>query len=345
MKNLTILLLVFLGSTSVLKANSEPSTYFNIYVPYVSQEEDETSALIVTAIYDNTIVNIIDDYQEGEEDNSYEGVLMAGQSYIHYMKDKAAKRFNSNNAHNKSNGDHFTITSNQLVYTSKSTKNDWQFNYVPAQIKSSVGQRFIVLASTEPGTESDLNVFAYDDNTTVSIKVISNTNTGNLEQSTVNLNEDSVLLQRTLRTGEDLIHFYRDGRNLMVGGNMYLIEASKPISVQHGALQNETENAGDYVPSSNGSLAGSLFYFTVPNTSTSNQELRVVSWEKRAKVTVERFTDGAWKTIGNYKLEELASIEFANQSSVNSTIYKVSVARGKKVSVFIGRQMAFAKGW
>lgn len=348
MKNLTTLLLVLLGSISILKANSEPSTYFNIYVLSANEQHDETVALIVTAIYDNTIINIIDDYEEGEEDNSYAGVLMAGQSHVHYVKDNASKKCILNSAYTaKSKGDHFTITSNQLIYTSKSTQQDWQYDYVPTQVKSSVGKRFMVFASPETASISDLNVFAYDDNTIVTVKSISNANITQKNEGTLHSNHDTVLIERTLNTGEDLIQFYQDGRNLMKSGNLYLIEASKPVSVQHGALQDVNENGGNYVPSSNGSLAGELFYFTMPELHKFEKQIRIVSWEKNTKVTLERFSNGAWQLVGNYKLGELVSTEFksCDNSANEACTYRISTARGKKVSVFIDQPMTFAKGW
>jgi len=43
-------------------------------------------------------------------------------------------------------------------------------------------------------------------------------------------------------------------------GETYLIESSKPITVQYGALYVNERDGGGYVPSSNGSSAGELFY-------------------------------------------------------------------------------------
>jgi hypothetical protein len=232
-----------------------------------------------------------------------------------------------------------------LVYASKSTQNDWQFDYLPAQIKSSVGQRFIVFASAGSDIATDLNVFAYDDNTTVTVKAISSSNLTETNRNALDINQDSVILKRTLDKGEDLIQFYQDGRRLLTSGKRYLIEASNPVSVQYGVLQHDSENGGKYVPSNNGSLAGNVFYFSL--SKQTEKQIRIISWKKHTKATVERFSNGAWQVIGNYNLGELESAEFTTiyNSTDEAETFRISTARTKKLSVFIDQSLTFAKGW
>lgn len=334
-----LLLLVFIfGSTQMLRATGEPSTYFNIYIPPNNDAVKRNVALIVTAIYDNTTFSIIDDDMDGDDDDSYSGVLMAGQSYVLYIKDNGinddAKYASGGTL--KPDGDYFTITSSQLVYASQSTDSDWQFDYVPSVNKSSVGQRFIVYAPKRSSSNRDLNVFAYDDNTTVTIKVISTSSHMQTGLNTVDINQDSVVVQRTLNIGEDLIHFYQDGRDVMTSGHTYLVEANKPVSVQYGALHNNSRDGGGYVPSSNGSSSGDLFYFTVPYQSGGEQEIRIVSWDSNNTVQLERFNNGSWTSVKNWTLTEMQTADWVGKDyNVSySTVFRVSSTSGKKVSVF-----------
>lgn len=67
-----------------------------------------------------------------------------------------------------------------------------------------------------------------------------------------------------INIGQDLIYSSAEGRNLMSSGETYVIESSKPVTLQYGALFGNERDGGGYVPSSNGSSAGELFYFEFP---------------------------------------------------------------------------------
>jgi len=131
-KKINLFIFILLISNLVL-ANGEPSTYFNIYVAPNNDNVHRNVALIVTAIYDSTNFVIIDDGMDGDTDDSKSGLLMAGQSYILYIKDNGINddaRYASGGIH-KQDGDYFIIKSNKLVYASQSTDSDWQHDWVP----------------------------------------------------------------------------------------------------------------------------------------------------------------------------------------------------------------------
>lgn len=86
MKKIVFLLILYFGIGNAY-ATGEPSTYFQIYVAPNADAVQRNVCLIVTAIYDNTEFQIIDDGADGDTDDSKTGILNAGQSYILYIKD------------------------------------------------------------------------------------------------------------------------------------------------------------------------------------------------------------------------------------------------------------------
>ena len=88
MKHKYLLTLSFcLVAAACLFGGAAPSTYFNIYVPPNNDAVRRDVALIVTAVSDSTYFTITDDDADGDNDDSVSGMLMAGQSYILYIRD------------------------------------------------------------------------------------------------------------------------------------------------------------------------------------------------------------------------------------------------------------------
>ena len=191
---------------------------------------------------------------------------MAGQSYILYIKDNGINDDapNSSSATSKQDGDYFIITSNKLVFASQSTDSDWQHDWLPSVNKKSTGEKFIIYAPKITSSLRDINVFAYSDSTLVKIKKISTIAKMTSGFTTVNINNPTTVATFYLNIGEDIIYKYNFGRNVLLSGETYLIETNKPTTIQYGALYVNERDGGGYVPSSNGSSAGDLFYFGVP---------------------------------------------------------------------------------
>jgi hypothetical protein len=224
------ILLLFSGS---IFSQGEPSTYFNVYVPPNNEEVQRNVALIVTAVSDNTQFTINDDDMDGDSDDNVSGVLMAGQSYILYIKDNGINddaRYASGGTLAR-DGDYFIIQSNKLVYASMSTDSDWQHDFVPSVSKKTVGQKFYVYAPKVSSSLRDLNVFAYEQNTTISIYKISTISTTQTGYTNISLADKKLVVQRTLNPGQDIIHFYPEGRDVMESGGTYMIESNKDVSV------------------------------------------------------------------------------------------------------------------
>ncbi|WP_116106300.1 CRTAC1 family protein [Lewinella sp. IMCC34191] len=332
---LSLFLVLFEG----LLATGAPSTYFNIYVPPNNDAVRRDVALIVTAVSDHTTFTITDDATDGDADDSVSGVLMAGQSYVLYIRDNGI----NDDAQYASggtltwDGDYFTIESDKLVYASMSTNSDWQHDFVSSVNKKTTGSKFLIYSPTTSFSDRDLNVFAYEDDTRVTISRISRSATTTTGYTDVDMRAAVVVAQVTLDVGEDIIHTFANGRDLMKPGETFLIETNKNISVQYGALWNNARDGGGYVPDSTGSSVGELFYFAVPYQADGEQEIRIVSWDDNNPVTLDRYENGSWIPMGAWNLDQFQPAEFVGRAENNSTyptVFRVRSSEGKNVSVF-----------
>ena len=322
-----------------LLAGSAPSTYFNIYVPPNNDAVQRNVALIVTAIHDSTAFSITDDNADGDNDDSVAGILMAGQSYILYIKDNGINddAMYASGGTLTRDGDYFFVQSNKLVYASMSTDSDWQHDFVSSVNKKSVGVKFIVYAPKISSSLRDLNVFAFEDSTTITISKISQSATTLTGYTDVDVNQKTIVVQRTINRGQDLIHYFTDGRNIMNTGETYMVETNKGASIQYGALYQNARDGGAYVPSSNGSSSGELFYFAVPYQAGGEQEIRIVSWHDNNNVSLDRYSNGSWTTMKSWSLDRLAPCDWVGKQNGNvtyATVFRVTCSAGKKVSVF-----------
>lgn len=334
---LTLFMAVFFVTMAF--SQGAPSTHFNIFVPPNNLTLQRNVALIVTAIYDSTTFHIIDDNMDGDNDDSVDGLLMSGQSYILYIKDNGINDDASGASGGtlKRDGDYFIVNSDKLVFASMSTDSDWQHSFVPSVNKKSVGEKFIIYAPKVSSSLRDLNVFAFEDNTTITVSKISKSVTTQTGYTNVDMNERTVVLQKTINRGQDLIHYFQEGRNIMLTGETYLVESNKGISMQYGALYQNERDGGSFVPSSNGSSTGDLFYFAVPYQSGGEQEIRVVSWDNSNNVVLERYQNGTWVNMKNWSLNRLAPADWVGKQNGNvsyPTVFRVTCTAGKKVSVF-----------
>ncbi|MCS4302422.1 FG-GAP-like repeat-containing protein [Chryseobacterium sp. BIGb0232] len=340
MKNLLFLFILFLGVND-LYATGEPSTYFQIYVPPNNDAVQRNVCLIVTAIYDDTEFNIIDDGADGDTDDSKTGILKAGQSYVLYIKDNGINddaRYASGGVL-KWDGDYFIVKSNKLVYASQSTNSDWQHDWIPSVDKSSIGQKFIVYAPMISSSNRDINVFAYQNNTVIDFYKISTQPKTNTGFTDVNAENAVKVFSKTLNAGQDLIYGSAEGRDVMVSGETYMLIANKPVTMQYGALFGNERDGGGYVPTSNGSSSGELMYFTVPYQAAGEQEIRIVSWDNANAVNLDRYVNGNWVSVKTFSLNRLAAGDWVGRSNGNvsyPTVFRITCSAGKKVSVFEG---------
>lgn len=178
---------------------------------------------------------------------------------------------------------------------------------------------------------------AYEDSTMITIRRISITPTTISGTTNVDMFTSVVVAQRLINKGQDIIYYSKEGRDLFVSGHTYVIESNKPITTQYGALFGNERDGGGYVPSSNGSCSGDLFYFTVPYQSTTEQEIRIVSWSDNNAVVLERYLNGTWINVKNFNpLNYMKPGEWIGKTygQTYATVFRVSCTPGKKVSVF-----------
>ncbi|WP_041932415.1 FG-GAP-like repeat-containing protein [Cytophaga hutchinsonii] len=342
MKNILHTLIILVLSTACIQsafATGEPATKFNIFIPPNNDSNHRDVCLIVTAIYDSTIFQIIDDGMDGDTDDSKAGMLMAGQSYILYIRDNGINDDNpsASNGIKKQDGDYFIITANNLILASQSTDSDWQHDWVPSISGTGLGTKFIIYAPKISSSQRDVNVMAYEDSTMITIRRISNTPTTTSGTTNVDMFTSTVVAQRLINKGQDIIYYSKEGRDLLVSGHTYVIESNKPVTTQYGALFGNERDGGGYVPSSNGSCSGDLFYFTVPYQVTTEQEIRIVSWSDNNAVILERYVNGTWINVKNFNpLNYMKSGEWIGKTNgqTYATVFRVSCSPGKKVSVF-----------
>lgn len=122
----------------------------------------------------------------------------------------------------------------------------------------------------------------------------------------------------------------------METGDTYMIEANKNVTVQYGALWGNARDGGGYVPSSNGSSSGELFYFAVPYQAIGEQEIRIASWHDSNNVLLERFENGNWIQMNSWTLNRKQYSDWIGKQNGNvsyATVFRVSCTTGKKVSV------------
>ena len=322
-----------------LGATGAPSTYFNIYLPPNNDAVKRNVALIITAIYDDTQFTITDDDADGDGDDTVTGTLAAGQSYVLYIKDNGINddaQYASGGVL-KRDGDYFIIRSSNLVFASMSTDSDWQHDFVPSVNKTSLGGKFIIYAPKISNSKRDLNIFAFEDNTAFTISQISTVPTTNTGYTNIDMEQKTIVKQGTLNQGQDIIHYFQDGRDVMETGATYMIETNKSVSVQYGALWGGARDGGGYVPSSNGSSSGELFYFAVPYQADGEQEIRVVSWDDNNNVILERYDKGRWINVTSWNLNRKKPGDWVGKRNGNATyptVFRISCTSGKKVSVF-----------
>lgn len=333
-----VVLLILTGSFSKSYSTGEASTYFNIYVSPNNESTNKDVGLIVTAINDSTWFHIEDTNEDGDNDDTVTGILMAGQSYVLYMRngDINDDAPHAGDTTAKQDGDHFIITSNKLIVVAQSTNSDWQHEWLPATNKTSKGKKFYFYSNKSTNSANDINVMAFEDSTAVTIKKISTTPTLSQGYTDIDLKQNNIIINRMLNVGEDFIYSNTDGRDALEQGETYLIESNKDITVQYGALYGNEQDAGGYVPASNGSSLGDLFYFAVPFQDSAQQEIRIVSWSNYNDVTLEYYDNGQWVSLNTFTgmaARETAEWVGKNRHETYATIFKASCTPGKKISV------------
>lgn len=336
---------VLLAGPPNVWAVGEAATTFQIYVPPNADYSFRRVMLVVTALSDLTSVNIVDDDADGDDDDSALGVqLSAGQSYVVRIADGAVNDDMGGGA--KHDGDYFRINATLPVLVQMATNSGWQHDWVPAASHGSIGERFLIY-SPPLTSDGDLDLFAYQDETVVEVYDVTVSPTTSSGPTAVDLSAGALLLRATLQTGEDLNAVHGVGLDLLDGGHTYMVLASKPVTALYGALgadhysyNTQARDGGGFVPASNGSAAGDLFYFRIPHDRgrQGEKELRVVAYDSTEVVLDGWSADsGAWTEIDRATLQALQHLDYTGYGSGlfrDADLYRLRATSGTRVTAF-----------
>lgn len=337
--------LVFSGLFTPQRAIAvgEAATRFGVYIP-PSAVSGRLATLIVTAVQNDTQVDIVDDSaDDGDNDDSHLGLLLGtGQSYIVYITEGSVNDDGTGTSAKK-DGDFFRLTASRPVLVNDLTVNtDWQHDFVPADNRRMSGTSFYLyrppgLSGTHANNEL-LDIFAYNDNTDIQILDITTTPKTSSGQTTVVADAQGVsVLTATLQAGQDLMTVA--GRKPSLGdGRTFHIISNKDITVMFGALgkgRSASRDGGAYVPGKNGYSADKTFYFIIPNQADSERELRLVSYAQPANVTLRGWNTGTqqWATLGTFALPTYGHAELIG-SALGNGYFFFEVTSDATISVF-----------
>jgi LruC domain-containing protein len=317
-----------LGPTRRAEAVGEASTLFGVFVP-VSSNSDRVAALVVTAISDGTVVDIKDATNDGGSDESTSNIaLSAGQSYITYV------RGGSLGGGRTQAGDFFIVHATKQVVTANETFNtDWEHAFVPSDNHRGTGTSFYLYRlpglTTASSTNDVLNVFAYNDNTEV--RVIDITKGSGVTVGKTRVVSDSLgtlVMSAVLDSGEDLLEVNQKHTPL-AEGHTYHIVSSNDVAVQFGSLAkgiSGSRDGGAYVPGKTGYSTDTIFYFTLPYEHANEREMRIVSYDHPADVTVRGWNPAtrAFVTVAQASLSAFDHLELVGGDLGSYTLNRTS---------------------
>ncbi len=271
------------------------------YVPPNYSHTTRDPGLLVTAVQDGTIVDIVDDDADGDDDDTYMGIeLNKGESFAVCIQDGVVN--DDRTGPQITQGDYFRVMSHKPLIVSNFTRNSyWEHEFMPATNNTRGGTDFYFYVDVY-GPQFD--PIAYSDNTLVKlIDVTDIAHTGTGKASVVSDAAGTVVLTATLNAGEDLWEVYAQHDDLSRGHTYHLL-TNKRVALQYGArLGYSTGNSGRrdggaYVPSKSGRLTGRTFYFGIPHAhinegtegdisrGAKERELRIVTYDEGADVSV-----------------------------------------------------------
>jgi LruC domain-containing protein len=345
---LLLIVMVFaqLPPSQPARAVGEAATRFGVYVP-PSAVPGRLPALIVTALQDNTLVDITDiSSDDGDSDDTHTGLtLNTGQTYITLISEGAVNDDGTGNSPKK-DGDYFRVNASRPVLVAQLTYNtDWQHSYIPADNRRMSGTSFFLYRqpgnSTAAASNDVLDIFAYNDNTSVQILDITAVSKTTSGLTTVKTDAQATTVSAfTLQTGQDMMTVAGVKPALTVGHTYHII-SNKDITVVYGSIgkaQGSSRDGGDYVPGKNGYSADKTFYFTIPYQNESERELRLVSYAQPANVTLRAWDEAkhAWVSVGTYSLPVYGHVELIGYDlgAIGKGYYFFEVTSDVTISAF-----------
>jgi len=333
-------LLTLIGSAYAL---GEASTTFQVFVPPNNVTGRDVSVAI-TAVSDGlTVVDVVDDAADGDADDSAPGVVLSrGASYVLYPREGGV----NDDAGGKADGDYLVIEADKPVTVLVATDSNWQHDWAPSDGSSSRGTSFLLWSPPTSGQPADLDVFAYEEGTVVTIEDITVSATTASGITQVDPRAGEVVLEAVLDAGEDLIRRHGLGIDLFREGHTYWVRASAPVTVQSGHLEtldgaNQARDGGGFVPGASGGASSSLTYLSIPHNPgrTDEKELRAVAWEDYAEVSLYGWSDATegWNLLDVAGIPPWGHADWVGASDptfASYELYKVEVADDADVMLF-----------
>ena len=332
-------------------AVGDSATKFNLYVPPNNSHTSRASTLIVTNISPTTAtVDIIDDNADGDEDDTVRGVSLAqAESYIVVLADGAI----NDDLGGKKDGDYFKVRSDHPVVVQMATRSNWQHDWAPSDGKGAAGRSFFLYAPPTSGADNDINVYAYEDNTRVTVRDITTRATTQTGKTSVDLDSGVLVLDTILDQGEDLIVRENNlGLDILKPGRTYHVQSTHKVTVQYGHLGqvrggNQARDGAGFVPSVNGSSSGELYFFSIPHNPgrQSEKELRVVCYDNSTTVDLygANGNDPDWTHLRTSEVSALGHVDYVGGDDAafrNHALYKLTVSPPyHKCTVFEGNWM------
>jgi LruC domain-containing protein len=289
-------------------------TRFQVYVPPNNEVSGRYSAIVITALSGDAaqpvLVELVDDAADGDDDDTVSASLVRGESLVRYIKDGAV----NDDYQGKWDGDYMRVSASSPVAVMLVTDSDWQHDWAPADNGTLRGTSFYVWANRTSSSARDINAFAYEPGTRVSLYDITDNALTGSGVARVRADRGAPLLQVDMEEGEDLIVRRGLGLDLLQAGRSYQIVATRPITLMTGALGGITvtggvRDGGGFVPGRDGRSRGDDFYFTIPHDKgrLSEQELRIVSYDDGVVSRLEGWDEAtsAWRLIRQDTLNRL----------------------------------------
>lgn len=330
-------------------AVGDASTRFSIYVPPNNAYSSRASLLVVTSLSaEANSVLITDDATDGDDDDTVSVVLTRGQSHVVRIAAGAV----NDDVGGIRDGDYFHVEAEHPVVVQMATTSNWQHDWLPSEGGGSRGQSFFVYSPPTSGADADVNVYAYEDDTRVTVSEISVATTTSGTTS-VDLDAAVPVLDVMLSQGEDLIVRENGlGLDILDPGRTYWIQATRPVTAQYGHLGqvtggNQARDGAGYVPSANGSTTGSLFFFSVPHNPglAREKEVRITCFADDTTVELWGATSESteWSLVSTSVVQAGGHLDFVgrtNSAFRDSDLYRLrTVPAYRPCNVFEGNWM------
>ncbi len=329
------------------RAAGDAATRLNIFVSANNVAGRQPMLIVTNPSAQAATVSIIDDGADGDTDDSVTNiVLQQGQSRIVRISQGTV----NDDYAGKADGDYFRIIADHPVNVMQATTSNWQHDWAPTEGAGGLGTSFFLYGPPTSGADSDVNVFAYHDGTEVAIWDITATPT-TTGTTTVNIPGRTLVARINLNEGEDIIYRKNGlGLDIIDAGHTYWVEATQAVTVQYGHLGqvaggNQARDGDGFIPSANGSSAGSLFYFTIPHNpgTQSEKELRIVCFDNSTVTLYGATPSGTgWTAISSSAVASGGHLDFVG---ANNTAFRTNDLYKLVVSPAYNRCTAYEANW